>query len=73
VLRHTCASWHVAAGVPIRHVQQLLGHASVTTTERYEHAGNLAWASVAGDLPPRTRALVPIFRDFLLDASRRGR
>lgn len=36
-LRHTYAAHLVMAGVPIRTVQVLLGHASVTTTERYAH------------------------------------
>lgn len=36
-LRHTYAAHLVMAGVPIRTVQILLGHASVTTTERYAH------------------------------------
>ena len=34
-LRHTCASWMAQSGVPIRHIQKWLGHASVVTTERY--------------------------------------
>lgn len=36
-LRHTYASWLVIDGVAIRVVQELLGHASVQTTERYSH------------------------------------
>jgi integrase/recombinase XerC len=36
-LRHTCASWAVQAGVSIYQVQHLLGHSSVSTTERYSH------------------------------------
>lgn len=36
-LRHTRASWWVIDGVPLRVVQELLGHASVVTTERYSH------------------------------------
>lgn len=36
-LRHTYASWLVLDGVPLRVVQELLGHASVRTTERYSH------------------------------------
>ncbi|HAU65997.1 TPA: site-specific integrase [Candidatus Uhrbacteria bacterium] len=37
VLRHTFASHLVMRGVPIRHVQQLLGHSSIVMTERYSH------------------------------------
>ncbi len=36
-MRHTCASWLVMAGVPLGVVRDLLGHSSVTVTERYAH------------------------------------
>lgn len=36
-LRHTCASWLIMRGVPHRVVQAILGHASLTETERYSH------------------------------------
>lgn len=36
-LRHTCASWLVMDGVPLATVRDLLGHSSITVTERYAH------------------------------------
>lgn len=36
-LRHTYASHLVMAGVPLRAVQEYLGHASITTTMKYAH------------------------------------
>jgi integrase len=36
-LRHAHASWLLAGGVDIYTVQQRLGHASITTTEKYLH------------------------------------
>jgi len=36
-MRHTCAAWLVMRGVPLIVVRDLLGHASVKTTEIYAH------------------------------------
>lgn len=37
VLRHTCATRLTAAGVPLRVVQELLGHTTLKMTARYAH------------------------------------
>jgi len=36
-LRHTCAAWLVSSGVPLPEVRDLLGHSTVTMTEKYAH------------------------------------
>lgn len=36
-LRHTSATWMIASGVNPRVVQEILGHASFSTTEKYAH------------------------------------
>ncbi|GAB6035724.1 hypothetical protein JCM15519_02830 [Fundidesulfovibrio butyratiphilus] len=36
-LRHTCASWMVQNGVPLFTVGKILGHKTMTMTERYSH------------------------------------
>lgn len=47
-LRHTCAAWLVRAGVALAEARDLLGHASITMTERYAHlAPENVWAAVA--------------------------
>jgi integrase len=38
-LRHTFASWLAIASLPLRRIQELLGHKSIVTTERYSHLG----------------------------------
>jgi integrase/recombinase XerD len=36
-LRHTCGSWLAMQGVPMRVIQKILGHSSVSVTEIYSH------------------------------------
>lgn len=43
-LRHSCASWLLAAGMTTAEVKDILGHASITTTELYLHTDDTTLA-----------------------------
>ncbi|ALY07674.1 tyrosine integrase [Gordonia phage Howe] len=54
-LRHTCASWMIAAGIPLPVIQQHMGHESITTTvHTYGHldrtSGKAAAAAIGAML-----------------------
>jgi site-specific recombinase XerD len=58
MLRHTAATQLMEAGVDIRYIQRLLGHASLTTTELYTHVsdGALKRVVMAADTLARYRS-----------------
>jgi integrase/recombinase XerD len=49
MLRHTAATQLIEAGVDIRYIQRLLGHASLTTTEIYTHVSDRALRRVVSE------------------------
>jgi site-specific recombinase XerD len=57
MLRHTAATQLIEAGVDIRYIQRLLGHASLSTTEIYTHVSDGALRRVVSDADVLGRVL----------------
>lgn len=57
MLRHTAATQLIEAGVDIRYIQRLLGHASLSTTEIYTHVSDGALRRVMADADVLGRSL----------------
>jgi integrase len=45
--RHTCASWLVQAGISLYTVKKIMGHSTITLTERYSHLAPSAFRQAA--------------------------
>jgi integrase/recombinase XerD len=64
LLRHSVATLLLEEGVDIRHIQHLLGHSSITTTQIYTHVNGPSQREVLATKHPRERLVANSSRHF---------